>query len=204
MNLKVSHRNPIPSYEKAARRFPPPWLAVFNSKICLPPTRALQSHGHGLLAHDSHSGLACGGNVWDGTVAHFNRTFPMPRPDTGGLCRPTRDRRLVPRKSARRHYHIYPRTETQPPCHDWSQPRRHDGFLGGWETAPAEVGPIIAVDGVPFFPALMVPAATHESSLPMAGQFRSMYAGLTTEQFIDNYRQFLSMLITASSQSSAN
>ena len=75
------------------------------------------------------------------------------------------------------------------------------GMMAFWvaETAPADVGPIISVDGVPFYSALMDPAATRATMLPRAEQMRAMYANLPAEKFKDNNHQFLAMMITASS-----
>jgi pimeloyl-ACP methyl ester carboxylesterase len=72
------------------------------------------------------------------------------------------------------------------------------GFLA-WSiasTAPDKVGPIIAVDGVPYLGALMNPAATPEASRPMADQMRQMYAKLTKEQLGAQSRMSLGSMIT--------
>lgn len=57
-------------------------------------------------------------------------------------------------------------------------------FLALWvaSTNPDLVGPVIAVDGVPFLPALMNPAADVASARAQAAQIRDMYAGLTPSQ----------------------
>jgi pimeloyl-ACP methyl ester carboxylesterase len=58
------------------------------------------------------------------------------------------------------------------------------GFLALWvaATAPDLVGPVVSVDGVPFFSALRDPAATAESARPQAEQMRKLYATMTQEQ----------------------
>lgn len=57
-------------------------------------------------------------------------------------------------------------------------------FLAFWvaASAPDLVGPIIAVDGVPFLPALSDPSATPEGMAESADQVRAFYATLTPEQ----------------------
>ena len=143
-------------------------------------------------------GLACGGNVWDGTVAHFKGRCQCHVLTLAGFAgQPAIEGSFLEKVRDGIIKYIHEQKLNHPVMIGHSL----GGMMAFWvaETAPAEVGPIISVDGVPFFPALMDPAATRESTRPMAEQYRSMYAGLTAEQFIDNYRQFLSMMITASS-----
>ena len=54
------------------------------------------------------------------------------------------------------------------------------GFLAFWvaATAPDLVGGVVAVDGVPFLPALVNPAATAEGAAIQGEQIRTMYAGV--------------------------
>jgi pimeloyl-ACP methyl ester carboxylesterase len=72
------------------------------------------------------------------------------------------------------------------------------GFLVFWiaATAPDAVGPVIAVDGVPFFPALLDPDATAESSRANAVMMRDMLAVQGPEEFARQNRAFLSQMIT--------
>jgi len=60
------------------------------------------------------------------------------------------------------------------------------GFLGFWiaATAPDAVGGVIAVDGVPFLPALTNPGATADTSRPVAEQMRTVYASFTPAQLV--------------------
>jgi pimeloyl-ACP methyl ester carboxylesterase len=62
---------------------------------------------------------------------------------------------------------------------------------------PEIVGGVIAVDGVPFIPALSDPAATPASAAGMAAQVRSMYAGLSREQSVAQSRLALETMITS-------
>lgn len=72
------------------------------------------------------------------------------------------------------------------------------GFLAWWiaATAPDKVGPVVAVDGVPYLAALMNPAATVDSSRPMADQMRQMYGKLSPEQLAAQSRMSLAAMIT--------
>ena len=72
------------------------------------------------------------------------------------------------------------------------------GFLAFWiaATAPDLVGPIVAVDGVPFLAALMNPAATSAAMTPQADQMRAMYASLSSSQLAAQSRMSLPMLIS--------
>jgi pimeloyl-ACP methyl ester carboxylesterase len=71
------------------------------------------------------------------------------------------------------------------------------GLLALWvaATAPDRVGAVVAVDGVPFLPALFDPQATVESVRPQAEQVRQMYATLTREQLALQTRMALATMI---------
>jgi N-formylmaleamate deformylase len=73
------------------------------------------------------------------------------------------------------------------------------GFMAFWiaSTAPDLVGGVIAVDGVPFLPALGNPSATAASAAAQAKQIASIYASLTPEQLIAQSRMSMTMMITA-------
>lgn len=73
------------------------------------------------------------------------------------------------------------------------------GFLGFWiaTTAPDLVGGLVAVDGVPFLPALGNPAATAESAKAQAEQMKTIYASLSNAQLVAQTRMALPMMITA-------
>jgi N-formylmaleamate deformylase len=75
------------------------------------------------------------------------------------------------------------------------------GFLGFWiaATAPDLVGGLVAVDGVPFLPALGNPAATAESSKAQAEQIKTIYASLSNAQLVAQTRMALGTMITAPS-----
>ncbi len=141
-------------------------------------------------------GLSCGGNVWAATVNHFKDRYECHvltlagfagQPAIGGepFLERVRDALIE---------YIRNKKLERPVIVGHSV----GGFMAFWlgATAPEKVGPIIAVDGVPYFAALMNPSATPESVQPQAEAFRNMYKMQTREQFATQNRQYLSMMIT--------
>jgi pimeloyl-ACP methyl ester carboxylesterase len=72
------------------------------------------------------------------------------------------------------------------------------GFLALWiaASAPDLPGRVIAVDGVPFLPALMNPEATAESSRSGAEKMRAMYASMDSSELTAISKMALSAMIT--------
>jgi N-formylmaleamate deformylase len=141
-------------------------------------------------------GLASGGNVWDGAVAHFKGRFQCHVLTLAGFAgQPAMDGPFLEKVRDGIVKYIQEHKLSRPVIIGHSL----GGMMAFWvaETDPAEVGPIISLDGLPFFSALMDPSATRESILPRAEQLRSMYAGLPADQFIANNHKFLSNMITA-------
>jgi pimeloyl-ACP methyl ester carboxylesterase len=141
-------------------------------------------------------GLASGGNVWDGTVAHFKGRYQCHVLTLAGFAgQPAIEGPFLQKVRDGIIQYIRAQKLDHPVIIGHSL----GGMMAFWvaETAPAEVGPIIAADGVPFYAVLMNPASTRESTLAAAEQMRSMYAGMSAEQFIANNHRFLSMMITA-------
>ena len=62
---------------------------------------------------------------------------------------------------------------------------------------PGAFGGVVAVDGVPFLPALMDPAATPAAMEAQAASLRSLYAGLSPEQYRQQTDLALASMITA-------
>ncbi len=140
-------------------------------------------------------GLSCGGDVWDGTVAHFKDHYQCHVLTLAGFA-------------------------GQPPIHGpflghvitdlqkYIRDQKLDhpiiighslGALLAYSLAastPTQVGPIIAVDGLPFISAIFNPAATVESSRPFAEQYRTMYNSQTQEAFAAANRKALEGMIT--------
>jgi pimeloyl-ACP methyl ester carboxylesterase len=74
--------------------------------------------------------------------------------------------------------------------------------LGGFvafmaaSAAPGLFGGVIAVDGVPFLPALSNPTVTAEAQRAQATSIKSFYASLTRDQFLAQNRMALSSMMT--------
>ena len=140
-------------------------------------------------------GLSCGGNVWDGTVDHFKDRYechvvtlagfagqpaigePFLEQVRDGLLKYIRDKKLE-----------------RPVIVGHSL----GGFMAFWlgATAPEQVGPIVAVDGVPYFPALNDMNATPQSAQQFAETMRAMYKAQTPEQFAMGNLGFFAAMIT--------
>ena len=73
------------------------------------------------------------------------------------------------------------------------------GFLALWvaATAPEAVGPVVAVDGVPFLPALFDPAATAESSRAPAARIRDALARQDRAEFARQNRASLAHMMSS-------
>lgn len=143
-------------------------------------------------------GLASGGNVWDGTLAHFKGRYQCHVLTLAGFAgQPAIQGPFLEKVRDAIIKYIHDQKLDHPVIIGHSL----GGMMAFWlaESAPADVGPIISVDGVPFYSALINPAATHESSIPGAEQLRTMYAALPTQQFVANNHQFLAVMITAPS-----
>jgi N-formylmaleamate deformylase len=143
-------------------------------------------------------GLASGGNVWDGTVAHFKGRYQCNVLTLAGFAgQPAMDGPFLEKVRDG----IVKYIKAQKLDHPVIIGHSLGGMMAFWvaETAPAEVGQIISVDGLPFYSALMDSTATGESVRPNAERLRSMYAGLPADQFIANNHKFLSAMITAPS-----
>jgi len=72
------------------------------------------------------------------------------------------------------------------------------GFLAFWigATAPDLAGGIVAVDGVPFLPALANASASVESTKAQADQIKAIYASLSKEQLVAQSKMGLAAMIT--------
>ena len=71
-------------------------------------------------------------------------------------------------------------------------------FLGFWvaQTAPDALGGVLALDGVPFLPALQDPAATAEGMRAPAAQLRASMESLSPEAFARNARASVLHMVT--------
>jgi N-formylmaleamate deformylase len=73
------------------------------------------------------------------------------------------------------------------------------GFLAFWiaSTAPDLVGGVVAVDGVPYLPALGNPTATPETMAKQGQQVAAIYASLSREQLVAQSRMAMAPMITS-------
>ena len=72
------------------------------------------------------------------------------------------------------------------------------GVLALWMAAaePGLPGAVISVDGVPFLPALMNPAATADTARPQAAQMKALYESMTPVQLAAQSRLSFSAMIS--------
>ena len=140
-------------------------------------------------------GFLSSGEVWDSVVEHFSsryRLHVLTIAGFGGV--PAVDGPLLPR--VRDELIAYMREEhlDRPVLVGHSL----GGFLAFWvaSTVPDAVGPIVAVDGVPFMPALINPSATVADVMPQAEQMRALYRPMTPEQLGNQTRLALAHMIS--------
>lgn len=145
------------------------------------PPFVVQKSGHGrpmILI----PGLMSGGAVWDGTVARFKDRYEMHVLTLAGFggARPTgADPFLRGERDAIIRYIRENRLE-KPVIVGHSL----GGFLAFWiaATAPDLVGPVVAVDGVPYLMALGDTTMTPEKARPQAEAGRAIYASFSPAQ----------------------
>ena len=141
-------------------------------------------------------GLACAGNVWDGAVEHFKDRYechvvtlagfggqpaigtPFLEPVRDGLIKYIQEKHLD---------------------HPIIVGHSLGGFMAFWvgATAPDLEGPIVTLDGMPFYAALLDNTATSQSIVPQAEGMRALFKDQTPEQFAFRTRGFLAGMITA-------
>lgn len=126
-------------------------------------------------------GLLSSGEVWGPVVEHFASRYRLHVLTLAGFAGvPAVDGPLLPRVRDELIAYIREERLDRPVLVGHSL----GGFLAMWiaSTAPDVVGPLVAVDGVPFQPALMNPSATASAMEPLARQMRVMYGAMTPEQ----------------------
>ena len=140
-------------------------------------------------------GLSCSGDVWDGTVAHFKDHYECHVMTLAGFAgQPAVSAPFMEQVRAGIVKYIREKKLDHPVIVGHSL----GGFMAYWvaETAPDQVGPVIAVDGLPFLSLLFNPAATVESSRAIAEQFRARYDSQSPEAFVSANRMALEGMIT--------
>jgi len=140
-------------------------------------------------------GLSCGGDVWDAAVEHFKDKYKCHVLTLAGFAgQPAIKPPFLGHVIADLKKYITDQKLDHPIIIGHS--------LGGLlaftlaSSSPQQVGPVIAVDGLPFIGAIFNPAATVESSRPFAESFRSMYDSQTPEAFAVANRKALEGMIT--------
>lgn len=140
-------------------------------------------------------GLLSSGDVWDGVVDHFSSRFRLHVLTIAGFAGvPALDGPLLPR--VRDDLIAYIRAERL----DRPVVVGHSlgAFLAFWvaSAVPDAVGPIVAVDGVPFLPALANPLAKIADVKTQAEQMRMLYGSMTPEQLGLQTRMALAHMIS--------
>lgn len=140
-------------------------------------------------------GLESPGAVWDGAVSHYQARYRMHvltlagfagEPALPGLrLRDVRDGVIR---------YIRENKLDRPVIVGHSL----GGFLALWiaAAAPELTGPIVSVDGLPFLPALLNPAATAAAGLEDAERMRKLYASLGPAQMEAMARMALTQMIS--------
>ena len=140
-------------------------------------------------------GLSCGGNVWDGTVARFKDHYECHVVTLAGFAgQPAIGEPFLEKVRDALLKYIQEKRLARPVVVGHSL----GAFMALWlgATSPELVGPIIAVDGMPYYPALMNRTTTPQSAKAQAEGLRSMFQAQTPEQFAFSQRAFLGGMIT--------
>lgn len=156
---------------------------------------AVQVHGHG-PAVILIPGLASSGEVWDSTVARYEKDHELHVLTLAGFAgQPAIPGPLL--ATARRELAAYIRG------HKLERPVVIGHSLGGmlalWLAAeePGLVGKVVAVDGVPFLPALFDPAATAASAKPQAHALRQALEASPPEALAQQRKASALSMVTA-------
>jgi N-formylmaleamate deformylase len=169
-------------------------FAAIQARAAAPtPAFAVRVIGHGkpvLLI----PGLTCSGDVWDATVQHLAATHEVHVFTLAGFAgQPSIGVPFLPRVREQMVGYVRARHLKNPTVIGHSL----GGFMAYWLAAsePDLFGAIVAVDGVPFLPALMNPAATVESAKPQAEAMAKMIGDADAAAFAANLRSYLSTQI---------
>lgn len=140
-------------------------------------------------------GLTCGGDVWDSTVEHFKSKYECHVVTLAGFAgQPAIEGPMLEKVRDALITYIREKKLTRPIVIGHSLGARLAFDLGA--TAPELFGPIIALDGVPFYPALENPKATPQSMEPFAKMLKSSMENQTPQQFAFGNRIFLATMVT--------
>jgi len=144
-------------------------------------------------------GLSCPGAVWDETVAHYQNRYQCHvvslagfggTPATGAsrdslFLRTVRDELLT---------YIHQNRLNKPIVVGHSL----GGFMALWlaSTQPDRIGPLVVVDGLPYFAGIMMPGASPARVRTMADQMRRMVTQASPEQMRTQQAMMMRTMIT--------
>ncbi len=141
-------------------------------------------------------GLACGGGVWDPTVEALKgryHCYVLTLPGFGGV-KPIDNRPLL--RSLRNEVISYIE------FHHLEKPiiigHSLGGFLAWWiaEKDSKNLGGIVAVDGVPYLPAISLPTMTVKMMMPYKQQIYNSLAKPNNQKFVSSEEESLGAMIT--------
>ncbi len=141
-------------------------------------------------------GLGCSGAVWNDTVKALSDQYELHVLTLAGFAgQPAIGEPFLPRVHDDIVRYVREHKLDRPVVIGHSL----GGFMAFWLSSnePDLFGPIVAVDGVPFLPALMNPQATVESAEAQANTLREMLAKSNDEAFEAQMRASLQAMITA-------
>jgi pimeloyl-ACP methyl ester carboxylesterase len=141
-------------------------------------------------------GLATTGAVWDSTVARLKDRYEVHTLTLAGFGGPAAlGEPFLPRVAAAISAYVAERRLTRPVLVGHSL-GAFVAFMAAGES-PGLFGGVVAVDGVPYLPALANPAATPAPQAPQAEQVKTLYRTMTREQYLAQSGLALSSMITA-------
>jgi pimeloyl-ACP methyl ester carboxylesterase len=140
-------------------------------------------------------GLACSGEVWQSTVAHFKSNYQCHVLTLAGFAgeAPVAPPFLDTMRDGIIAY-IHEKKLAKPVIVGHS--------LGGVVTLaiaakePALVGPLVIVDSLPFFGAIQDPNATEASVKPQAEAMRKTFESMTDEQYSQGQKAFMQTMVS--------
>ena len=144
-------------------------------------------------------GLACSGAVWDDFVRHYQDRYEMHVLTLAGFAgqKPIEGPLLATVRADLADY-IRDHVSGKPVVVGHSL----GGALGFWlaEESPERVAAVVAVDGVPYLPALNDPSATPEAMAPMAKQLAEGLAHAPPEAYRAQNRAAVTSMVTDPAQ----
>ena len=169
-------------------------VALFTSSIKTnagTPSFKVEVTGKGKQSMILIPGLTCPGEVWEETVAHYQKKYTshvLTLPGFAGQTPITTDSYLQTVRDEIIQY-IKDNKLKKPIITGHSL----GGFLALWisVTEPGLVGANVIVDSLPFLGAVQDPKATEASAKPMAENMRKMMANSTPEQVKQSQQYFL-------------